>query len=210
MSALAIEAAEPLTVKIADLTRDPELACRAAGINAATVSDYQVAMLAATTFPPIVVFRDAKGVQWLADGFHRCAAAEAGGIVVLPADVREGARKDALLFAASANASHGLRRTNADKRRAVQLVLGNFPKWSDRKIAEAVGVDHKTVGAARNALSEAAEPDKTEGDPGSAPVDADQLVARLTKALDRVLEQWPSDRREELHSRLLEVCTQPA
>jgi len=141
------------TLQIADLKREPELQCRAKGINAATVREYGEAMKAGATFPPVVVFHDGKGAHWLADGFHRVAAAELAGVAEIAVDVREGDRKAALLHAASANSDHGLRRTLADKRAAVQRLLAAYPKWSDRKIAEAAKVDHKTVGAARKAVA---------------------------------------------------------
>jgi hypothetical protein len=148
---LALEPAA--TVKIADLQREPELQCRAKGTQRRTVAEYAEAMKAGAVFPAIVVFKDGKGALWLADGFHRVAAAELAGVAELPADVREGDRKAALLHAASANSDHGLRRTLADKRAAVQRLLAAYPKWSDRKIAEAAKVDHKTVGAARKLLA---------------------------------------------------------
>lgn len=208
MSTLEIEAVGPTTIALETLTRDPELTCRAAGVNKATAADYAEAMKAGAVFPPVVVFADQKGVHWLADGFHRCAGAELAGLGEVAADVRQGSRKDALLYAASANGSHGLRRTNADKRRAVLLVLGNFPKWSDRKIGEACGVDHKTVAAARVAVAlEGGEIPQGEGEPE--PPASDALVSRLGKALDRVIQEWPAERRAELRSRLLEVCTAP-
>jgi hypothetical protein len=143
------------TLPIAELRREPELQCRARGINKRTVTDYAEAMKGGATFPPVTVFRDTKGVHWLADGFHRVAAAELAGLAEVAADVREGDRKAALLHAASANSEHGLRRTLADKRAAVQRLLAAYPKWSDRKIGEAAKVDHKTVGAARKAMAPA-------------------------------------------------------
>lgn len=199
MSTLALEAIEPAAVALAALTRDPELACRAAGVKKSTVAEYAEAMRAGAAFPPVVVFVDQKGAHWLADGFHRCAAAELAGLAEIFADIREGSRKDALLHAASANSSHGLRRTNADKRRAVLLVLGSFPKWSDRKIGEACGVDHKTVAAAR--LSALTSPKRGEIPQGSAePVapEADATVGRLSKALRKLLAAWPKERQAEL------------
>jgi len=49
------------------------------------------------------------------------------------------------LYSLSANSKHGLRRTNADKRKAVQTLLDDaeWSKWSDREIAKrcAVGYD---------------------------------------------------------------------
>ncbi len=201
MSTFEIEAVGPTTIALETLTRDPELTCRAAGVNKATAAEYAEAMKAGAVFPPVVVFVDQKGAHWLADGFHRCAAAELAELAEVSADVRQGSRKDALLYAASANSSHGLRRTNADKRRAVLLVLGNFPKWSDRKIGESCGVDHKTVSAARASL--ATEPEGGEipqGDPE--PPSSDAVVSRLGRALDRVIQEWPAERRGELEGRL--------
>ena len=71
------------------------------------------------------------------------------------AEVRAGTSRDAILYAIGANAAHGLRRTQADKRRAVERLLKDpeWSRWSDRKIAEAAKVDHKTVAAIRRELA---------------------------------------------------------
>jgi hypothetical protein len=45
------------------------------------------------------------------------------GLAKISADVREGSRRDAILYAVGANASHGLKRTNRDKRNAVRVLL---------------------------------------------------------------------------------------
>jgi hypothetical protein len=67
-----------------------------------------------------------------------------------------GTRDEALLAAATANRKHdqsGLRRTNADKRRAVEFVLRNRGDWSDRRIADHVGVSHPLVASVRDAFN---------------------------------------------------------
>lgn len=91
---------------------------------------------------------------WLADGFHRIEAAQRAGMTDYPVEVLRGTRRDAVLRAAGANATHGLRRTNADKRRAVELLLkdAEWRQWSDRKIADTCAVDHKTVADVRKSL----------------------------------------------------------
>ncbi len=125
-----------------------------AELSAETIGEYQTAMVAGTTFPPVVVFHD-QNDYWLADGFHRLEAAKATGATEIAADVRQGTQRDAILFSVGANAAHGLRRTNLDKRRAVERLLrdGEWAKWSDRKIAEACGVTHPFVGKVRAELT---------------------------------------------------------
>lgn len=65
-------------------------------------------------------------------------------------DVRTGTLMDSKLFAFGANKGHGLRRTNDDKRKAVQGMLAEFADWSDRAIAKHVGVTHPFVAAVRS------------------------------------------------------------
>ena len=115
-----------ITVAIADLRRD-ELQTRAA-LSEETVTDYRDAMDANAEFPPVVVFKDnEKKRMYLADGFHRVEAMLRRGDKRVKADVRAGTYVDALKYALGANANHGLRRTNADKRHAVEMA------WAHRR-----------------------------------------------------------------------------
>ncbi|MFD2814968.1 hypothetical protein ACFSYD_12020 [Paracoccus aerius] len=84
---------------------------------------------------------------WLADGFHRYKAFAQINAHDVPADVRQGTQRAAILFSVGANASHGLRRTNDDKRRAVMVLLNDpeWSKWSDREIARQAGVSNRYV-----------------------------------------------------------------
>lgn len=124
-----------------------------AELNNTTVEEYTEAMLEGTAFPPIVVFFDGAS-YWLADGFHRYFGADHAGIEEVEAEVRQGTQQDAQLFSFGVNASHGLRRTNADKRKAVTGALQHpvSGQWGDRQIAKHCGVDHKTVAAVRAAI----------------------------------------------------------
>jgi hypothetical protein len=119
-----------------------------------TVNDYAADMLGAAIFPPVVVFYDGTD-YWLADGFHRVEAKRKIGHETITAEIRAGSARDAILYGVGSNAVHGLRRTQADKRRAVERLLRDpeWACWSDRKIAEAAKVDHKTVGAIRRDLT---------------------------------------------------------
>jgi hypothetical protein len=89
-------------------------------------------------FPPIEVFETDDGFNVVAEGFHRVAAARAAELSYIRGRGRAGTLRDALRFAAQANAHHGLPRDDETKRRAVQVLLAD-PEYRDastRKIAE--------------------------------------------------------------------------
>ncbi|MFC3208105.1 ParB/RepB/Spo0J family partition protein [Aquamicrobium soli] len=121
-----------------------------ANVNDQVVNDYAEAIKAGATFPPIVVFYDGRK-HWLADGFHRFHAYQMAGKSKVAADVRQGTRRDAILYSVGANDTHGLRRTRDDKRRAVLTLLNDaeWSKWSDREIARQCAVSPDTVGRVR-------------------------------------------------------------
>lgn len=120
-----------------------------AKINEDAVTEYAEAMENGAEFPPVTVFHDGTD-YWMADGFHRIMAASRNGFVDIEAEVRKGTKRDALIYALGANTANGLRRTNDDKRRCVEIALKEFPDWSDRRIAEACGISNSTVGIIRN------------------------------------------------------------
>lgn len=124
-----------------------------AQLYANVVTEYIDALAAGAAFPPVIAFFDGSD-YWLADGFHRHAAYMGLGRAEIPVDVRQGTRRDATLFSVGANASHGLRRTNDDKRRAVMVLLNDpeWSKWSDREISRAAAVGNKFVGDMRRSL----------------------------------------------------------
>ena len=109
----------------------------------AAIDEYAEAMEAGASFPAVVVFEDhISNLLWLGDGFHRVAAAGKLGKKNIKADVRAGGLREARLFAIGANVTHGVRRTNADKRLAVSLILDDpeWSAWSNREIARVAGV----------------------------------------------------------------------
>jgi hypothetical protein len=156
------------------------------GMNPTTILDYAEDMLRGDEFPPVVVFFD-KSDHWLGEGFHRVEAARKVGRETIKAEVRPGTSRDAILFGIQANATHGLRRSQADKRKAVEVLLhdATWAKWSDRKIAEAAKVDHKTVGKIRGELS-GDFPTKPDGKGGEIPT-RDRMQNRGS-ILERVLQ----------------------
>ena len=103
---------------------------------------------------PLVVFHDGRD-YWLGDGFHRVEASEQQGRTEILAEVLAGDRRDAILFACGANSMHGLKRTNADKRLAVTMLLRDpeWSKWSNREIARQCGVSGTMVDTVRGEMT---------------------------------------------------------
>jgi hypothetical protein len=113
--------------------------------------------------PPVVLFRDNNGVYWLADGGYRYTAAcevfSLEGPRALLAEVRQGTKRDAILYAAEANAKHGRGLSNDEKRRVVERLLKDheWSGWPDRAIARHTGTSHVFVGRIRKELELAAK-----------------------------------------------------
>jgi hypothetical protein len=117
--------------------------------------EYAEAMLQGAAFPPVVVFGDSDSGYWLDDGYHRWHAATIAGLQTIAADVRRGGKREAILHSVGANAEHGWRRSNDDKRKAVLTLLNDteWAQWSDREIARRCGVHHDMVAAKRPVVS---------------------------------------------------------
>lgn len=128
------------------LRLDPEIQPREK-MDLDTINDYAGDMEEGATFPPVVAFEDDAGQLWVADGFHRTNAARVSSREVIAVDVRLGSRRDAMLYAVGCNAEHGFRRTNADKRRAVERLLGDseWSLWNSSAIGRRCGVSHTFV-----------------------------------------------------------------
>jgi hypothetical protein len=125
-----------------------------ASINAECVAEYAERIKAGDTFPDPVAFFDGAE-HWLAEGFHRYHALRRLERKKADFDIRKGTLRDAILFAAAANSSHGLRRTSADKRKAVKMLLAD-PEWagkSNRWIAEACCVSDMLVADVRDSTA---------------------------------------------------------
>jgi hypothetical protein len=122
-----------------------------------TVKEYMSAMSEGAKFPPITVFYDGQD-YWLADGFHRLEAIKVRSWVENPnieAEVLQGTQRDAMLYSVGANSTHGLRRSNADKRQAVETLLRDeeWAQWSDREIAKRCGVSAPFAGDIRREMA---------------------------------------------------------
>lgn len=137
-------------VPIASIQFDAGTQVRAE-INTDSVNEYAERMTEGDRFPHVDLFEEGN-VYFIGDGWHRLLAAQKNGDVTFPANVQPGGRREAVKFALSANAKHGMPRTNADKRRAVEVALRELGNLSDREVARVCAVDHHTVASVRAQL----------------------------------------------------------
>lgn len=131
-------------------------------IDEAVIAEYADILRAGQALPPVVAFFDGAEF-WLVDGFHRYHAHALVDAFEIPGYIHIGTRRDAVLYSVGANAGHGLRRTNEDKRKAVKTLLADpeWVQWSDREIARQCAVHHETVASIRKAYL-AESPDTTD------------------------------------------------
>jgi hypothetical protein len=125
-----------------------------AAIDAEHVDNLARAVERGEKLPPVKLYFDSTD-YWMSRGFHRKLANEKAGRSKIEAEIVEGTLRDAILDAAGDNAEHNaLRRSNADKRKAVTALLTDeeWAKSSDRWIAEVCKVSHPAVAALRREL----------------------------------------------------------
>jgi hypothetical protein len=136
------------TLPITSLRFGGETQARAATC-AETVKEYADALQSGAKFPPVIVFHDALNLYYVGDGTHRVMATLETGGLTIECEVRQGGLIEAKKYACSANKSHGLKRTNADKRKAVvmywEIVKHESPRPSNVDIADWCGVSEHLV-----------------------------------------------------------------
>jgi hypothetical protein len=132
-------------------------------LSETVIREYADALAQGAEFPPIEVYYD-ETAHWLADGFHRLQAAAQAGRDSIAATLHPGGQRAALLHALGANDTHGYRRTDGDRRHAIELMLADpeWQAWSNREIARQCRVSEFLV---RTVRQELAPPQETEAPP---------------------------------------------
>lgn len=147
----------PELLPIKDIVIDPTIQSRVE-LNNDVVLDYADSINEGVEFPAVTVFETPEGYL-LADGFHRIAAHKLAAKRKIYADIKEGDRRDAILYSIGANVRHGARLTNADKRKAVTMLLldAEWRLWSDNEIARVIGFTQPFISKIRKELESSGE-----------------------------------------------------
>lgn len=140
------------TLFIKDLLLDQKYQARSR-MDPQVIKDYEGLISEGVEMPPIKVV-SIQNQLYVVDGFHRVYAYRNQGRDRIEADVVDGNDRLALELAVSANQAHGLRRSNQDKTKAVEMVLDDLELMceSDRFIAKLCGVSPPFVGDIRTRL----------------------------------------------------------
>lgn len=185
-----------MNLKLSDIIIDADLQAREK-ISDEAVSEYYDVLREGGKLPPVKVFFDGTR-YFLGDGWHRLFAHRTAGLATIEADIVQGTRRDAMKYAMGANNDHGLRRTIADKRKAVGMAFDDIEmaELSDREIAKLCNVSHVFVAKMRKETGAVVE-DKPAKEPkhedkvapraeGS---DEDFRIAELSDALVQAEEE---------------------
>ena len=144
-----------MKVDIGAITIDERLQSREA-MNDEAVAEYAEALAAGKKFDPVMCFEEGETL-WLVEGFHRVAAHKVAGIKSIDVESRPGTFREAWVYSLGTNDKHGVRRTNADKRKVVLQAVtdAELGEWTSREIAAHCSVSHAFVNKVRDELERA-------------------------------------------------------
>lgn len=155
-------------LRLDDVTVDPEVQPRTSEeIDPRIPEKYAAVLAGGGELPPVMVFQDGDGVNWLADGHYRLQAHRIAGRTTIPACVCDGGKRDAMLYACQANEGHGADRGEGSRRHVVERLLSD-PEWSAKGkewVAKACGVEVAFVLTCRERTRAAAKATKREDGP---------------------------------------------
>ena len=140
-------------LNLGEIVEDHSLQIRD-GVDPSLVNTYRALMKSNGPLGVLDVFSIGGGKYLLANGWHRLKAGKELGWKEIDCNVRKGGRREAVLFAAGANAKHGRPFNREEKRRAVFTLFDDkeYFNWSDGRIARHCGIVRMTVGTYRDAF----------------------------------------------------------
>lgn len=197
-------------MNLAALVLDPRLQSRVE-INEDTVAEYANDIEAGDQFPPVIVFFDSTHF-YLADGYHRYYGHKRAGKVSIQCEVINGTIRDAIYYSTAVNAKHGMRRSYADRRKAVMTLLDDF-EWSlksNTEIAKHVGVSVSFVSNLRSTSGKT--PEKVQYTTPSGEVKTrEKNTGRPAKVKEEPLKEKPvaeePDNKFDAHDELIATLT---
>ena len=176
------EAPRVVSLRLNQITIDPTVQPRVNGLNTAHVAEIVESIKSGVKLPPGVAY-DVGDRIVLSEGFHRYEAFTQAKRTHFSVEVRGGTLEECRLNALASNQGHGLKRTNADKKRALEEVLkivANYePKWADGTVADFIGVSRQFVSDNRPQVATIATSTVTN--------DPDQVATVATCQPDKVL-----------------------
>jgi len=171
-------------------------------IDEATVAEYTDSIKTGDEFPPVLVYFD--GISYyLTDGYHRYHAHKRAEKVSILCEVVNGTHRDAILRATGVNSKHGMRRTHADKRKAVMTLLEDFEwmDWSNAEIARHCSVSPTFVANLRESGGPAEVKYKTSGGNIATKAKAPGRVAKAPELKEPATQPEPEPKAEEFDAR---------
>lgn len=182
----------PVTeVPLADIALDPTYQLRAK-TKLSVVREYTQLVAAGPVLPSVQLVRIPAGGNGssrlvLTDGWHRYYAHQHAGLTHIRAQIVDHwGEAEAFALALRANSSHGLARTEADKRQLVTAMLARpeYATMTSRKLVAICGVSHNTICRYRRRTQQPqaqAQPVAEEQDPGTPRWIASQIAELATK-----------------------------
>lgn len=163
-------------------------------LNADKIAEYSEVRKAKKHFPPVDLFTEDDELYWIGDGDHRIKGELESGGKTIDALVHKGGEEAARLFSVTSNHDHGLPRTAADKRKALEIVvaLKRSQAWTDKRLADFCGVTERFARSVRDGKTlEIDRPVTARASTGSKPR---EKQARTTKRVGKDGKSYPAKR----------------
>lgn len=131
-------------IAINKIERNADLMMRET-LDKSLIAQYKDNLETILAVAPITVYETGGDRYILTDGFHRISAACQLNMETIPAIVVTGTRHDAHAAACLANLQHGKPLSRKERQNAIREFIKLRVKWSNRKIADEVGISHVTI-----------------------------------------------------------------
>lgn len=192
---IIVETIETKEVSIKEINSSTDFTMRE-GLDKELVAQYKENLSIIVDENPIKIYDTPSGLI-LYDGFHRVSAARQLNWIKIKAIVKKGSVQDAYAAACLANLKHGKPLTINERKKAICEFIKLRVEWSNRRIADEVGIHHTTIGRRRKELEAKGEiepqekrtglDDRTRGKPTGAIAPVEETEE---ERLEREFNEW--------------------